>query len=178
MKSNIVLIGFMGAGKTAVGKALAERLHREFIELDSLIKKKAGKSIMEIFQQDDEVTFRELEIEAAREASHKENAVIACGGGIVLNQINMDRLRRNSTIIYLEAAPSAILKRARKGGEKRPLLEVADPASAIRELLKFRKPLYERAADIRINTSGLSIESAVNRIIQKLSEHESVNIKK
>ena len=81
MKTSIALIGFMGTGKTVVGKALAEKLGREFVELDTLIEQKAGKPISEIFQQDGEVAFRELEIEVTKEVSENKNQVIACGGG-------------------------------------------------------------------------------------------------
>ena len=102
MKTSIALIGFMGTGKTAVGKALAAKLGREFVELDSLIEQKAGKTIPEIFQQDGEIGFRELEIEVAKEVAVKKKAVIACGGGIVLNKINIDRLRKEGIIEKLK----------------------------------------------------------------------------
>ena len=175
MKTNIALIGFMGVGKTAVGRALAGRLNKTFVELDSLIEQKAGKSIPQIFQQDGEVTFRELEIEAAKEVSGGENLVIACGGGIILNMINIDRLKKESMIVYLTASPGVILKRVLADGGGRPLLDVANPALTIRELLKFRKPFYERAADIKIDTSGLDINSLTEQIINKMVEHERLN---
>ena len=103
MKSSIALIGFMGTGKTAVGRALAKKLNREFVELDSLIEQRAGKSIPDIFQQDGEIAFRELEIEVTKEVSRAKNLVIGCGGGIVLNKINIDRLRKEARIVYLTA---------------------------------------------------------------------------
>ena len=168
MKSNIALIGFMGTGKTVVGKALAEKLNKEFIELDALIEQKAGKSIPEIFQQDGEIAFRELEIEVIKEVSTNKNLVIACGGGIVLNKINIDRLKKESTIVYLAASPRIILKRVSSEEGQRPLLEVDNPALTIRELLRFRKPFYGRAADIMINTSKLDIDSVVEQIISKV----------
>ena len=90
MKTNIALVGFMGVGKTAVGEALAKKLDRKFVELDLLIEQRAGKPIPEIFQQDGEVAFRELEIEVTKEVSRDKNLVIACGGGLVLNKINID----------------------------------------------------------------------------------------
>ena len=173
MKSNIALIGFMGTGKTAAGKALAERLGKEFIELDALIDLKAGKTIPEIFKQDGEIAFRELEIEVTKEVSEKKNAVIACGGGVVLNKINIDRLKEECLIVYLTASPRVILKRT-SGDENRPLLKVVDRTSEIQRLLKFRKPFYERAADITINTSKLDITSVVEQIINKLKEGEIV----
>ena len=173
MKTSIALIGFMGTGKTMVGKALAAKLGKEFIELDTLIAKKTGKTIPEIFQQDGEVAFRELEIEVTREVSGKKNAVIACGGGIVLNNINIDRLKKEFLIVYLTASPDVILKRAGPNAHKRPLLNVKNKAATIEELLRFRKPFYERAADIIIDTSKLEINSVVGQIISKAKENES-----
>ena len=176
MKTNIALIGFMGTGKTAVGEVLAGKLDKKFIELDWLIERKAGKSIPEIFQEDGEIAFRELEIEVTKEVSTDRNLVIACGGGIVLNKINIDRLKESSGIVYLTASPNTILKRTSGEPGQRPLLEVDNPTLTIRELLKFRKPFYERAADITINTSKLSIEAVAKQIIEKLREDESFNL--
>lgn len=173
MKSNIAIIGFMGVGKTAVGEALAERLGREFIELDSVIRKKAGKSIADIFLQDDEIRFRELEIEAVKQVCKNDRVVISCGGGVVLNLINIERLRQKSMIVYLAATPSVILKRIGMGGERRPLLEVPDPADTARALLKFRRPLYEHAADIRIDTTRMNVTQVVDAIISELHKDES-----
>jgi len=168
MKSSIALIGFMGTGKTVVGKALAEKLGKEFIELDALIERKAGKTIPEIFQQDGEIAFRELEIEVAREVSQKRNVIIACGGGIVLNKINIDRLKKESLIVYLTASSEVILGRTSSDRNERPLLEATDKASEVRRLLRFRKPFYERAAEITIDTSKLDIDSVAGKIISKL----------
>jgi len=191
MKANIALIGFMGAGKTAVGKVLAKRLGKEFVELDLLIEQRTGKSIPEIFQQDGEVAFRELEIEVTREVSRGKNLVIACGGGIVLNGINIDRLKNESIIVYLVASPRVLLRRISGSGEKRPLLKTSNRGGdeprhydldarspldrSIQELLRFRKPFYDRAADIRIDTSKLDIDSVVERIIVELKKNESFN---
>ncbi len=175
MKTSIALIGFMGVGKTAVGKALAKKLGREFIELDALIEQKAGKSIAEIFQHDSEVAFRELEIEVTKEVSRKKNLVIACGGGIVLNKINIDRLSNESTIVYLTASPKMILERVSGGGGKRPLLKTGNRDLKIEELLRFREPFYERAADIKIDTAKLDIAAVTEQIIMKLKEDEGFN---
>ncbi len=174
MKSSIALIGFMGAGKTAVGKVLARELGKEFIEMDSLIEQKVGKTIPEIFKENGEIRFRELEIEVAREVAGKKNAVIACGGGAVLNKINIDRLKQEAIVIYLKASPGAILKRVTKDENERPLLE-EDKARRIKELLSFRKPFYERAADTTIDTSKLDINSVAEQIIEELKDNESLN---
>jgi len=175
MKSSIALIGFMGAGKTAVGKALAEKLNKKFVEMDALIEQKAGKSIPEIFQQGGEIAFRELEIEVTKEVSQGKNQVIACGGGVVLNKINIDRLKKGAVLVYLTASPEVILKRISSGGEERPLLKTDDKAAVVQEMLSFRKPFYERAADITIDTSQLDIDAVVEQIITKTEENEGVN---
>lgn len=178
MKTNVALIGFMGVGKTVVGKVLAEKLNRKFVELDSLIERKADKSIPDIFQEDGEIAFRELEIEVTKEVSQKERMIIACGGGIVLNQINSDRLRQKSVIVYLTASPEVILKRILRSGTERPLLKTPDKALEIRDLLKLREPFYERAADIKINTSKLNVDLVADRIITRLKENESLHFEK
>jgi len=176
MKTNIALIGFMGVGKTAVGKVLAEKLGMSFIELDLLIEQKAGKSIPEIFQQEGEIAFRELEMRVTEEVASKKKAVIACGGGIVLNKINIDWLRKSARMVYLTASPGVILKRVANEEGQRPLLEVDNPTLAIREMLSFRKPFYERAADIIIDTSKLDIDAVAEQIISKLKDDESFDL--
>lgn len=175
MKTNIALIGFMGVGKTAVGKVLAKELDRMFIELDALIEQRAGKTIREIFVHHGEMAFRELEIEVTKEVSEGKNVVIACGGGIVLNQVNIDRLRQKSIIVYLTASPAVILKRILPDGRQRPLLQGANPSLAVQELLRFRRPLYERAADITVNTSKIDVGAVVKRIVEKIKEDEGLN---
>jgi shikimate kinase len=162
----------MGTGKTAVGRELAARLGKEFIEMDALIERRVGRSIPEIFRQEGEIAFREFEIEAVEEIAGKKNAVIACGGGAVLNKINIDRLKKESIIVYLTASPQAILKRTSEDENGRPLLEGSDRAGRIREMLKYRRPFYERAADITVTTSRLGIAGVAKRIIEQLREHE------
>ena len=169
MKTGIALIGFMGTGKTAVGKILAQKLGKEFIDMDVLIEKKAGKSIADIFRDEGEIRFRELEIEATRELAGRKNLVIACGGGVVLNKINIDRLELACVIVCLTAAPSVILKRT-SGGQERPLLLVKGRVRQIEELLKYRRPYYERSGDIMINTSRISPEGVARKIIEKVGE--------
>lgn len=178
MKTSIVLIGYMGTGKTAVGERLAEKLGMKFIELDRLIEKHAGRKIPDIFREDGETAFRELEIEAAKKAASEKNAVIACGGGIILNKINIDRLRENGVTVYLTASPQTILKRISAEKGQRPLLEVQNQLKTITDMLKFRKPYYERSANITVNTSKLNIETTAKRIISKLKEYEGFSFKK
>jgi len=177
-KTNIALIGYMGTGKTDVGQALAKKLGMTFIELDRLIEERAGKKIAEIFRTQDETAFRELEIETARQVAGETHSVIACGGGIVLNKINTDRLREGAVMVYLTASPRTILKRVASEKGQRPLLAVEDQLKTITDMLKFRKPFYERSADITINTTKLSIDATAQEIIGKLTKDEGFNFKK
>jgi len=178
MKTNIALIGFMGTGKSAIGKALAEKLGWRFVEVDQLVEEMAGKTIPEIFQQDGEIGFREMEIEATRRVAQGTEQVISCGGGIVLNRINTDRLKKTSRMVYLIASPRTILRRTSRDSTERPLLDVPDPAQRIRELLKSRRPFYEQTADIIIDTSKLSSEAVADQIIDRLKEDASFNLRK
>jgi shikimate kinase len=176
MKTNIALIGFMGTGKTAVGQALAKKLHRQLIEIDIIIERMAGKSIPEIFKKDGEISFRELEIAAIQKVAAGKNFVIACGGGAVLNTINIDRLKETAVIINLTASSPVILKRTSLDGGARPLLNGEQSVQRIQELKKFRKPFYDRAADFSVNTSRLSVESVTDKIIERLKNYEGFNL--
>jgi shikimate kinase len=178
MKTNIALIGFMGAGKSAAGRALAVKLDMEFIDLDSLIEKRAGRSIADIFSRDGEPAFRRMEAEAAAQVAGQEKKIIACGGGVVLEQNNISLLRKSSIIVYLAAGRDILLRRVLHSQERRPLLEVADPAAAIDGLLKYRSPLYEKAADIIIDTSQLDIAGVAGKISEELVNNESFNLHK
>jgi shikimate kinase len=173
MKSNIALIGFMGAGKSSVGRALAAAAGMDFIDLDSAIEEKAGRSISEIFAREGEPVFRSIESSVTADAAGRENTVIACGGGVVLDHANIEALRRNALIIYLSANPSTMLRRVLNSREKRPLLQVFDPATAMDDLLKYREPLYAAAADLVVNTSDLDIAGVMKNIIEKMRKNES-----
>jgi shikimate kinase len=169
-KDSIALIGFMATGKTAIGKVLADRLGNDFrfIETDQIIIENAGKSIPRIFAEDGEIAFRENEINACKKASQFHKVIISCGGGIVLNKINIDYLKQNSHIVLLQATAEEIYKRAMKDGqETRPVIDKEDPKAEIEKVLKFRKPFYEAAAEIIIETTGRNIEEIVEEIIQK-----------
>ena len=164
-KSNIALIGFMGTGKTVIGAKLAEVLNKEFFEMDELIVKKAGKSIPEIFGEDGEIRFREYEMEVCKEASQRKNIVIACGGGVVLNKINLDYLKQSSIVVCLKSSPEVIFQRISKDGkETRPLLNKPDPMKEIHDLLEFRAPFYNAATDHQIDTSNLTVDEVVEKI--------------
>ncbi|MFC1624064.1 shikimate kinase [Candidatus Omnitrophota bacterium] len=159
---NIVLVGFMGTGKTAAGKKLAGRLNREFLELDEIIEDRVGLSIREIFEKKGEPYFRRVEKDIVREASDREGIVISAGGGAVIDEENFKNLKKNSVIICLGASPDVILERT-KNLATRPLLNVPDPKKKIESLLKERAPYYKKA-DFCINTDNLSIEEVAERI--------------
>ncbi len=168
-RSSIALIGFMATGKTTVGKALVKNLGDEyqFIETDELVIRQAGKSIPEIFAENGEDAFRQFEAEICEKVSLLEKVVISCGGGIVLNPDNIRNLRRNCYIVLLKAPIQEIYNRVVKNGkESRPIINKKDPLREIKEVLEYREPLYESAAEFTINTSNKSINSIIKAIIQ------------
>jgi shikimate kinase len=179
MKNNVALIGFMGAGKSAIGRRLAEKLGWKFIETDAGIEQLAKKKISDIFREDGEIIFREFEIEAVKEAAQGKKQVIACGGGVVLNTINIARLKVSGIVVLLSASPAAILKRVSADINVRPLLMGADDTSArIRELMKARRVFYESAADVTIDTSTMNIDEAAEAVIKELRNYEGFDFPK
>jgi shikimate kinase len=178
-RENIALIGFMSTGKTAVGKKLAKMLGKKYVSTDEYIVKKFRKPIKEIFEDYGEIKFREAEIDAIKKLSKLEGVVIDCGGGVVLNKINIDRLRESSLIILLTASPKVILKRLKKcKDEERPLLKGENKLKKIKSLLAFRRPFYEMAADYKIDTSNLNVDEVVKKIIKIWKENGNYNQKK
>ena len=160
---NIVLVGFMGTGKTRVGKLLATQLKRQRLCLDDMIEWKVGKPIAKIFQEDGEKFFREIESEIVKAASHDKNVVIDAGGGVVVDMNNIKRLKEHGIVICLIARPEVIYERT-KGSIHRPLLNTPDPVSSIRELLSKREEYY-RGADYTVDTSDISPEEIVSKIL-------------
>ncbi|MFX1378071.1 MAG: shikimate kinase [Promethearchaeota archaeon] len=172
-KDSIALIGFMGTGKTTVAKGLVKLLGSEYnlIETDELIIQEVGKSIPEIFEEEGEAKFREYEISVCDKVSKLNKVVISCGGGIVLNPVNIDNLRRNCHIILLTASIEEIYKRIMKNGEKfRPLIKKEEPLEEIKKILAYRQPLYESSADIIVDTSGKLISKIVTMILFELKK--------
>jgi shikimate kinase len=172
-KDTIALIGFMGTGKTTVGKALVKRLGNEyrFLETDEIIVKLAGKSIPDIFIQDGEAVFRNYEIEACKMVSRLNKVIISCGGGIVLNQVNIDNLRKNCLIILLITSIEEISNRIIKDGiSTRPMINKTEPLEQIKEILEFRRPLYHAAADYVVDTTKKTINQVVKNILAKIDK--------
>jgi len=171
MKSNIALIGFMAVGKSAVGQILARNTGKTLIEIDALIEQKTGKPISRIFREEGEIAFREYEIEVIKENFTRKNLVLACGGGVVLNKINIDRLKQESVTVWLKASVESILERLKNSGETRPLISSKNREKEVRSLLDFRLPYYERSADLQVDTTGLTIERVEEKIQAMLKEY-------
>jgi shikimate kinase len=172
-KDSIALIGFMATGKTTIGKALAMRLGNQykFVETDKIVTKLAGKSIPEIFAEDGEEVFRNYEIEACQQVSKRRKVIISCGGGIVLNQINIKNLKQNCYIVLLNAPIEEIYNRIIKDGkDSRPVIDTSEPLEEIEKVLAYRQPLYYSAAEIVINTTGKSVSEIVTLILVKVKE--------
>jgi len=165
---NVALFGFMGVGKSAVGRMLAEKLGLSFVDLDEEIVSRAGRSIESIFQEDGEERFREIERAVTKEHSALDGQIIACGGGTVIDPENLENLRRSSRMVLLTAEPEVILERVEAEGEVRPLLNGDDKLGKIRSLLTKRWLSYVEAADIIIDTSEYAPRVVVSIIIENL----------
>ena len=165
---NIYLVGFMGTGKSAVGRELAKKQKSRFIDLDELIELKEQRSITDIFAREGEAYFRRLESRVLKEVAKEKNFVVGCGGGIVLNKNNIKTMKDTGIVICLSAKPEVILKRV-CGCTHRPLLNVDNPKERIGLLLKLRSPYYA-LADKTIDTSRLSIKEVTAKILKLLPD--------
>ncbi|WP_027448587.1 shikimate kinase [Pontibacillus marinus] len=159
--NNIVLIGFMGSGKSSVGKLLAEQTHRTYIDLDQKIEEDTGDTIPNIFKNEGEEGFRKRETEVLRALSSREGTVISTGGGIVERKENHDVLKEHGPVIYLHASFEEISARL-EDDESRPLW--SKPEVERKNLLEKRLPVYKECADELVNTDHKSINDVVNEI--------------
>ncbi len=164
-KSNIVLIGFMGTGKTTVARRIAEKTGYDIREMDELIEKDMGMSVARIFQERGEPYFRDLESDMAQRVASSENVVISCGGGTVMRRKNVDALRRSGRIILLRAKPETVLERLKKNGDKRPVLSKYQSRGYISWLMKKRRDAYMGAADYIIDVDGRATDDIADEII-------------
>lgn len=160
---NIVLIGYMGAGKTTVGKALAGKLGYEFIDTDLYIEAQEGMTIPEIFEKKGEAYFRTLETNVIKELREKTHCVIATGGGLPLRKENSDLLKEVGTVYYLMADADTTYARV-KHCTNRPLLQCDDPYTKIQAMMKERGPVYARACHIRVRTDHGTLEEVMDEI--------------
>ncbi|MGI6007645.1 MAG: shikimate kinase [Ruminococcus sp.] len=161
---HIILIGFMGCGKTSVGKRLARSMGLPFVDMDDEIKKQAGMEITEIFKRYGERYFRELETDVLRQMSREtQPMVISAGGGMPMEPENQRILAGMGTVILLEAAVETLVERL-KNDNTRPMLAGGDLRTRIETLQKERKPVYERVCDVRITTDGKDFSQIIDEI--------------
>lgn len=165
---NIVIIGFMGTGKTTAARALAKELGWKYISTDEVIEDKERRSINDIFRRNGETYFRLVEKEVVKKVAELDKFVIDAGGGVVLARENMDNLKRNGRIVCLTARPEVILERTKRF-RHRPLLNAKNPREKIESLLKTREPFYAQA-DIFIDTSDITTEEVVQEIKKKIQD--------
>ncbi len=158
MQNNIVLCGFMGCGKSTVGRLLAKQLDLTFCDSDLSIEQREGCSINEIFSRRGEEYFRATEKEVIKELSTQKGLVIATGGGVVINPENAENLRKTGLVIFLDVTPETVLKRL-KGDATRPLLMRDDKEAAVRELLNYRKPIYQAAAHFTVDADREALKT-------------------
>lgn len=150
MRKNIILCGFMGCGKSTVGKQLSEKMGMKFIDTDSYIEQKEGMTISEIFAEKGEDYFRSLELEVCKELSNLHAAVISTGGGTLLKDENVKAIKKNGVVFFLNVSSNTVLTRL-KSDDTRPLLQREDKEKAVKMMLSQRTPLYNRAADYVID---------------------------
>ncbi|MDA0717779.1 MAG: shikimate kinase [Cyanobacteria bacterium] len=163
---NIYLIGMMGAGKSAVGRPLAEALSYRFIDADDAIEQVAGSSIPEIFTTEGEAGFREMETAVLSQIAGWHSLVVATGGGVVTRPENWGHMRQG-VVVWLDAPAPLLLKRLRADSTPRPLLQVGDPAARLSELMAQRQPLYAQA-DLRVPQAGDSPAQVVQQVLEGL----------
>jgi shikimate kinase len=164
---NLALIGFMGTGKTSVGRIVADTLHFTFLDTDELIESQTGKSITEIFAQQGEDQFRELERLVVEDLATRTKTVIATGGGLPVHGDNLASLKSHSLTICLWSSPEKIYEQVRHQSH-RPLLKDPNPVAKIRQLLAARKPFYKQA-DVLVNTERRSAKEVAQQVIHQFN---------
>lgn len=170
MKSsqNLFLIGPMGSGKSAVGRALAASLHRPFFDSDDMIEERTGVDIPFIFEKEGEAGFRAREARVIAELTEREGIILATGGGAIINMENRRHLGARGFVVYLFTSVDQQLKRTHKGRE-RPLLENSgDRRSVLETLMTEREPLYREIADLVVETDARKVKAVADEILEKL----------
>jgi shikimate kinase len=170
---NLALIGFMGTGKSAVGRHAAEGLHFTFLDTDHVIEARAGKTISQIFDQEGEPAFRDWERRVVAELAAREKTVIATGGGLAANAANLASLKTHALVVCLWASPEKIWERV-KHHSHRPLLQGPDPLQTIRRLLAVREVFY-RQADVLVNTEMRPLREVVAHVLHEFRLAQGVS---
>lgn len=168
----IFLVGLMGAGKTSVGKMLARRLQKEFLDADAEVERATGVKIPVIFEIEGETGFRAREEKMIARLTERPGIVLATGGGAVISEDNRKLLRSRGRVIYLRAAPEDLWRRTRRD-RNRPLLQTADPLTRLRDLHQQRDPLYREVAELIVDTGSQSVSALTSHIQQLLGESDA-----
>ena len=169
-RENVALVGFMGSGKSSIGRLIARRLDWRFFDMDQWVVQKNGREIGAIFESDGEEFFRAQERLALESLRDENHCVIATGGGIVTQARNVELLREIGMVVWLSASEETILKRVSRN-TKRPLLQTANPRETISALLKERRPSYEAAANFQIDTSDTPQAEVADAVITAVRQY-------
>ena len=172
-KESIFLIGPMGAGKSTVGRVLAERLQYEFIDSDHVIEARTGASIPMIFDIEGESGFRDREQSVLDDLTQCPHVILATGGGVVEREENRKHLRTRGFVVYLKSPVESLIQRTRHD-RNRPLLQQADPAKVLRELMIKREPWYIEMADLIIETQQVPVHRVVKQIMDQLHQEQII----
>lgn len=172
MLPNFVLVGFMGCGKTTVGRRLASITGHRFVDADELIVKDQGKSISAIFAESGEEGFREIEERVLADLVGVAGIVLSTGGGAILRETNRDSLKKIGIIVWLDAEPDVLFERAIRSG-RRPLLQTANPREAFDSLLSARRPIYETNAAFRFDSTGIDHEEVARKVLDQAMRHQA-----
>lgn len=171
---NVYLIGLMGAGKSTVGRILAQALQRDFVDSDDEIIARTGTTINTIFEIEGEAGFREREARAIADLTQRSHLVLATGGGAVLRPDNREHLKANGWVVYLWTTPERLLHRTRHD-KGRPLLQNSNPLGTLRSLYDIRHPIYHELADFEVTTGAGQVGQVATQIIQALIQHTAGN---
>ncbi len=166
---NIYLIGMMGSGKSVTGKRLANKLGYGFTDLDERVQQAAGKTISQIFSEQGEASFRDLESRVLKDAAAVEARVVATGGGSILRRANVELMKATGKIIFLQTSPEVLWRRVRDKKD-RPLLKDGKPEEKLLEIYAYRQPIYEGACDAKVNTDGKTAQTVADEINEILRQ--------
>ena len=172
-KESIFLVGPMGAGKSTVGRMLAERLQYEFVDSDHVIEERTGASIPMIFDIEGESGFRDREESVVDDLTQRPQTVLATGGGVVERPENRKHLRSRGFVVYLKSPVESLIQRT-KHDRNRPLLQQANPAKVLRDLMTKREPWYIEMADLVVETQQVPVHRVVKQIIDQLQEEQVI----
>lgn len=165
MKSNIILIGYMGCGKTTLGKKISYRERIAMLDTDKMIEQRQKKTISEIFDEDGEPAFRQMETECLKEImEYSDRYVVSVGGGLPMKEENRELMKKLGTVVYLKARPETIYGRL-KNDTTRPLLRGDDPQGKIRTMIETRNPAYEDAADYIVHVDDKGFDAIIGEIL-------------